>query len=60
MKISKKKLVESCKTIISSADLDIITEKIVRRQVEDKLGLENKILDNEPWKGYIKEIVNKT
>ncbi|CAI2182361.1 7995_t:CDS:2, partial [Funneliformis geosporum] len=60
MKINKKKLVETCKTIISSADLDIITEKNVRRQIEDKLGLENKTLDNEPWKAFIKEIVNKT
>jgi hypothetical protein len=36
-----------------------ITEKKVRRQVEEELGLEDKILDGDPYKSIVKEIVNK-
>ncbi|POG71609.1 hypothetical protein GLOIN_2v1604261 [Rhizophagus irregularis DAOM 181602=DAOM 197198] len=59
MKLDKKKVYEICNTILSSADLDTITEKIVRRQVEEELGLEDKILDGDPYKSIVKEFVNK-
>lgn len=59
MKLDEKKVYEICNTILSSADLDTITEKKVRRQVEEELGLEDKILDGDPYKSVVKEFVNK-
>ncbi|GBC07539.1 hypothetical protein RclHR1_07520003 [Rhizophagus clarus] len=59
MKLDRKKVFEICNTFLSSADLDTITEKKVRRQVEEELGLEDMILDSNPYKSIVKEIVNE-
>ncbi|KAI8582206.1 hypothetical protein K450DRAFT_227897 [Umbelopsis ramanniana AG] len=39
-------------------DLSTMTPKTVKRQLEKKLSLEEKILDQSPWKEKMKELIN--
>ncbi|KAJ3410600.1 hypothetical protein HDV05_003550 [Chytridiales sp. JEL 0842] len=45
--------------IVKSADLDKLTEKKVRRQIEEDNNLETKLFDSEPYKAQLKECLNR-
>jgi len=58
----QKKLKPTLEKIIKTSDLNTLTLRATRRELESKLNLENKILDNHPYKDQIKtwtdEIIN--
>lgn len=58
----QKKLKPTLEEIIKTSDLNTLTLRVTRRELESKLNLENKILDSHPYKDQIKiwtdEIIN--
>ncbi|KAI9506800.1 hypothetical protein BX070DRAFT_10170 [Coemansia spiralis] len=54
------KLKEICERIVREGDLDTLTDREVRRHAEKELGLEEKSLDEKPFKKMVKEIVADT
>ncbi|KAJ1864522.1 hypothetical protein LPJ78_003329 [Coemansia sp. RSA 989] len=53
------KLKETCKQIVQEGDLDTLTNKVVRRSAEQKLGLDEKELDQKPYKDLVKTTVEQ-
>ncbi|KAJ2539085.1 hypothetical protein EV175_006387 [Coemansia sp. RSA 1933] len=46
-----------CEKIVREGDLDTLTDRVVRRFAETELSLEEKVLDEKPYKAIIKETV---
>jgi len=59
----QKKLKPTLENIIKTSDLNSLTLRVARRDLEKELNLEEKILDNHPYKDQIKtwtdEIISK-
>ncbi|KAJ2851250.1 hypothetical protein IWW36_001271 [Coemansia brasiliensis] len=51
------KLKQTCRQIVQEGDLDALTNKVVRRSAEKRLELNEKSLDQEPYKSLVKETV---
>ncbi|KAJ2956033.1 hypothetical protein NQZ79_g8067 [Umbelopsis isabellina] len=56
--LNKKQTLNEIVSIMRRADLDTLTPKSLKRQLEKKLGLEDKVLDEEPWKAKMKQLIN--
>ncbi|KAJ2455188.1 hypothetical protein EV183_000923 [Coemansia sp. RSA 2336] len=53
------KLKQACRQIVHEGDLNALTNKVVRRSAEQKLGLDTKELDQEPYKALVKTTVEQ-
>ncbi|KAJ2204523.1 hypothetical protein IW145_003381 [Coemansia sp. RSA 521] len=56
-KINVATLKEVCGEIVRNGDLDSLTDRVVRRSAEEKMGLESKALDVPPYKQLVKDTV---
>ncbi|KAJ2499240.1 hypothetical protein GGH96_003686 [Coemansia sp. RSA 1972] len=56
-KIDVETLTEVCGEIVRNGDLDTLTDRVVRRSAEEKMGLESKALDKAPYKQLVKDTV---
>ncbi|KAG2184697.1 hypothetical protein INT43_000610 [Umbelopsis isabellina] len=56
--LNEKQTLNEIVSIMRGADLDTLTPKNLKRQLENRLGLEDKILDQEPWKAKMKQLIN--
>ncbi|KAH8554589.1 hypothetical protein BGW37DRAFT_517120 [Umbelopsis sp. PMI_123] len=57
--LTQKKTLDEIVSIMRNGDLSTMTPKMVKRQLEKKLNLEEKILDQSPWKEKMKELINE-
>ncbi|KAJ2805966.1 hypothetical protein H4R20_001879 [Coemansia guatemalensis] len=48
-----------CSRIVREGDLDSLTDRTVRRSAEKELGLEQKVLDEQPYKKLVKDTVSE-
>ncbi|KAJ2401322.1 hypothetical protein GGI23_001476 [Coemansia sp. RSA 2559] len=55
--IEVEKLKAVCEKIVREGDLDMLTDRDVRRYAEKEFGLEEKALDEKPYKKLIKDTV---
>ncbi|KAJ1899854.1 hypothetical protein LPJ66_001857 [Kickxella alabastrina] len=55
--IDKKELTTVCTRIVREGDLDTLTDRAVRRGAEERMGLDDKLLDQQPYKQIVKGIV---
>ncbi|KAJ1900176.1 hypothetical protein LPJ66_001634 [Kickxella alabastrina] len=55
--IDEKELITVCTRIVREGDLDTLTDRAVRRGAEERMGLDDKLLDQQPYKQIVKGIV---
>ncbi|CAG8627567.1 11520_t:CDS:2 [Paraglomus brasilianum] len=56
---NEETLIALCKTLIRESDLTIISQKKIRRELEQRLNWPYMMLDREPWKELVLKVIEE-
>ncbi|GAO51230.1 hypothetical protein SAICODRAFT_21090 [Saitoella complicata NRRL Y-17804] len=59
MALTKRKVIETCKKVVRSSDLKVLTVKTARAQVAEELGVDLEELKSDQWKDIVKDAIHE-